>query len=172
MLSTQKSYSGKIVPSLWFVENAEEAARFYASLFPNSSVDSVTSLPADSPAGPAGSVKVVKFTLAGQPFMAMNAGPLDPFNHAISLTVNCENQVEVDRYWQALGDGGTFEECGWLKDRYGVSWQIVPVVLGELIQDADRKRAKRVAEAMLKMKKIDIAGLLRAYEDEKATVQA
>jgi predicted 3-demethylubiquinone-9 3-methyltransferase (glyoxalase superfamily) len=168
MVSTQKiSGNAKIVPSLWYVDNAEEAARFYASVFPNSSVDSVSSLPADSPSGPAGSVKVVEFTLAGQSFMAMSAGPLDPFNHAVSFTINCEDQAEVDRYWKALGEGGTIEECGWLKDKYGVSWQVMPVVLNEMLKDRDRSRAKRVAEAMLKMKKIDVAALKRAYDEAK-----
>ncbi|HXT69151.1 MAG TPA: VOC family protein [Vicinamibacterales bacterium] len=158
----------KVVPSLWYVDNAEEAARFYASVFPDSRVTSVTDLPADSPSGPAGSVKIVEFTLFGQPFMAMKAGPLDQFNHSISFTVYCENQAEIDRYWNALGEGGTHEPCGWLKDRYGVSWQITPSVLREMIRDSDRSRAKRVAEAMLKMRKIDIAALERAYEGTKA----
>ena len=163
MPSTQKiSADAKIVPHLWFDKEAVEAANFYVSLFPDSHVDSVTPLPADSPAGPAGSVQVVEFTLAGQPFMAINAGPLDPFNHAISFIVNCADQAEVDRYWEALGRGGTIEECGWLKDRYGVSWQIVPTVLGELMKGPDRERARRVAEAMLKMKKLDVAGLEQA----------
>jgi predicted 3-demethylubiquinone-9 3-methyltransferase (glyoxalase superfamily) len=153
----------KIVPSLWYVDNAEEAARFYASVFPDSRVTSVWALPADSPSGPAGSVKVAEFTLFGHAFQAMSAGPLDPFNHAISFTVNCEDQAEIDKYWEALGEGGTIEECGWLKDKYGVSWQIVPVALGQMIKDSDRARAKRVAEAMLKMKKIDLAALERAY---------
>jgi predicted 3-demethylubiquinone-9 3-methyltransferase (glyoxalase superfamily) len=173
MANIQKVKPGaKIVPSLWYVDNAEEAARFYASVFPDSRVTSVTALPADSPSGPAGSVKVVEFTLAGQPFIAMSAGPFDPFNHAISFTVNCEDQAEVDRYWRALGEGGAIEECGWLKDRYGVSWQIVPVVLEEMLKDADRSRAKRVAEAMLTMKKIDIAGLERAYKGAGAPAHA
>ena len=171
MTTTQKiGGSAKIVPSLWYVGKAEEAARFYASIFPDSRVDSVWPLPADSPSGPAGSVVVVEFTLAGQSFMAMSAGPMDEFNHSISLTVNCEDQAEVDRFWKALGEGGKIEECGWLKDRYGVSWQIVPVVLGEMMRDPDRTRARRVAEAMLKMKKLDVAGLERAYNS--ATVPA
>jgi predicted 3-demethylubiquinone-9 3-methyltransferase (glyoxalase superfamily) len=109
--------SQKITPHLWFAEKADEAAAFYASIFPNSRVDGVTSLPADTPSGPAGSVKVVEFTLAGQPFMAISAGPLDPFNHAISFIVDCEDQAEVDHYWNKLLDGGKAEQCGWLKDR-------------------------------------------------------
>ena len=152
----------KIVPHLWFADQAVEAANFYVSLFPDSRIDSVTPIPADTPSGPAGSVQVVEFTLAGQKFMAINAGPLDPFNHAISFLVNCTDQAEVDRLWDALSAGGTIEQCGWLKDRYGLSWQIVPTALGELMRGADRDRARRVMEAMLKMKKLDIAGLKRA----------
>src|SRR5215207_7356106 len=121
----------KIVPCLWYTDNAEEAAAFYVSLMPDSRIDNVTTLPADTPSGPEGSVQVVAFTLAGQPFMAMKAGPLDPFNHAISFMVNCADQAEIDRLWAALSQGGTVEQCGWLKDRYGLSWQIVPTVLGE-----------------------------------------
>jgi predicted 3-demethylubiquinone-9 3-methyltransferase (glyoxalase superfamily) len=152
-----------IVPHLWFADKAVEAAQFYVSLFPSSRVDSVTPIPADTPSGPAGSVDVVEFTLAGQQFMAINAGPLDPFNHAISFLVNCKDQAEIDRLWDALSAGGTIEQCGWLKDRYGLSWQISPIVLGEMMKDRDRGRARRVMEAMLQMKKLDIAGLERAY---------
>ena len=156
--------STKIVPHLWFAEKAVEAARFYVSLFPDSRVDSVTPIPADTPSGPAGSVQVVEFTLAGQKFMAINAGPLDPFNHSISFMVNCADQAEVDRLWEALTAGGSVEQCGWLKDRYGVSWQIVPTALGELIGSKDRVRAGRAMQAMLKMKKLDVAALRRAYD--------
>lgn len=164
MPSTQKiTASAKIVPHLWFVDNAVEAANFYVSLFPGSRVDSVTPIPADTPSGPAGSVPVVEFTLAGQPFMAISAGPLDPFNHAISFMVNCDDQAEIDRLWDALSAGGTIEMCGWLKDRYGLSWQIVPTALGEMMKDPDRDRARRVTEAMLQMKKFDIARLEQAY---------
>jgi predicted 3-demethylubiquinone-9 3-methyltransferase (glyoxalase superfamily) len=158
----------KIMPCLWFEKEAEEAARFYVSLLPDSHVDSVTALPADSPSGPAGSVQVVEFTLAGQQFMAMNAGPLDPFNHAVSFMVKCGDQAEIDRLWEALTRGGTAEHCGWLKDRYGVSWQIVPAVLGEMMKDKDPTKARRVAEAMLKMIKFDIAGLRKAYDGSSA----
>ena len=154
----------KIVPHLWFVDQAVEAANFYFSLFPDSRVDSVTPIPADTPSGPAGSIPVVEFTLAGRPFMAISAGPLDPFNHAISFVVNCDDQAEIDRLWEALSAGGTIEQCGWLKDRYGVSWQIVPTNLGELLQDKDVKKSKGVMEAFLKMKKIDIETLRQAYE--------
>jgi predicted 3-demethylubiquinone-9 3-methyltransferase (glyoxalase superfamily) len=153
----------KIVPHLWYSKDAVDAAKFYASVIPDSHVDRVTDLPADSPSGPAGSVQVVEFTLAGQPFQAINAGPLDPFNHAVSFVVNCDDQAEIDRLWAALSDGGQIEQCGWLKDRYGLSWQIVPRVLGEMMTDPDRVRAKRVAEAMLKMVKLDIGGLRAAY---------
>jgi predicted 3-demethylubiquinone-9 3-methyltransferase (glyoxalase superfamily) len=155
--------TSKIVPHLWFSDKAVEAANFYVSLFSDSRVDSVTPIPADTPSGPAGSVQVVEFTLAGQQFMAINAGPLDPFNHAISFIVNCTDQAEVDRLWDTLSAGGTIEQCGWLKDRYGVSWQIVPTVLGEMMKDSDRGRARRVMEAMLQMKKLDIARLQQAY---------
>ena len=155
--------SAKIVPHLWFVDQAVEAAEFYVSLFPDSRVDSVTAIPADTPSGPAGSVQVVEFTLAGQPFMAISGGTLDPFNHAISFIVNCTDQAEVDRLWDALSAGGTIEQCGWLKDRYGVSWQVVPTVLGGMLKDADPTRTRRVMEAMLQMKKLDIGRLEQAY---------
>ncbi|HET9235575.1 MAG TPA: VOC family protein [Candidatus Eisenbacteria bacterium] len=161
MPSTAK-IQAKIVPHLWFVDQAEEAAKFYASVFPNSRVDRVSGIPIDTPSGPAGSVNVVEFTLFGQPFMAMSAGPLDPFNHAISFVVNCADQAELDHYWDALSTGGTIEQCGWLQDRYGVSWQIVPERLGELMTDPDRNRAKRVMEAVMQMKKLDIAALEKA----------
>ena len=157
------SSSAKIVPHLWFAEHAAEAAQFYVSLFPDSRVDSVTPIAADTPSGPAGSVDMVEFTLAGQPFMAISAGPLDPFNHAISFLVNCDDQAELDRLWEALSEGGTIEQCGWLKDRYGVSWQISPTVLGDMLKDPDRERARRTTEAMLQMKKLDIARLQEAY---------
>ena len=152
----------KIVPHLWFADKAVEAASFYVSLFPGSRVDSVTAVPADTPSGPPGSVQVVEFTLAGQPFMAISAGPLDPFNHAISFIVNCSDQAEVDRLWDALSAGGAIEQCGWLRDRYGVSWQIVPAGFADALKDEDRARARRVTEAMLRMKKFDIAALERA----------
>jgi predicted 3-demethylubiquinone-9 3-methyltransferase (glyoxalase superfamily) len=154
----------KIIPHLWYSKEAEQAAAFYASVFPDSRVDRVTSLDNESPSGPPGSVKVVEFTLFGQAFMAITAGPLDPFNHAVSFMVICDDQAEVDRYWNALLEGGAPEQCGWLKDKFGLSWQIVPKVLGEMMTDADRTKAKRVAEAMLKMVKFDIAELQRAYE--------
>jgi predicted 3-demethylubiquinone-9 3-methyltransferase (glyoxalase superfamily) len=154
----------KITPFLWYAKEAEEAAAFYAATFPNSGITRITSLPSESPSGPPGSVKVVEFVLFGQAFIAMSAGPLDPFNHAVSFVVNCDDQAELDRYWNALlANGGTAEQCGWLKDRFGLSWQIVPTVLGEMMADTDRARAKRAADAMLKMVKLDIAALKAAY---------
>lgn len=154
----------KITPFLWYAKEAEEAARFYTAIFPDSRITRVTALPSESPSGPPGSVKVVEFELFGQPFMAMSAGPLDPFNHAISLLVTCEDQAEIDRYWDGLlAGGGKPEECGWLRDRYGLAWQIVPAGFGEMMADPDRARAKRVTDAMLKMVKFDIAALEAAY---------
>ena len=153
----------KISPHLWYTDKADEAAAFYASIFPDSRVDSVTAIAADNPAGPAGSVKVVEFTLCGQRFLAIGAGPHDPFNDAISLHVTCENQEELDRYWYGLLEGGGKEvACGWLTDRYGVRWQISPRILGELMKSKEPDVAKRVGEAMLKMVKFDIATLERA----------
>jgi len=154
----------KITPFLWFNNQAEEAAAFYVSVFPDSRVGRVTALPSESPSGPPGSVKIVEFVLFGQPFIAMSAGPLDPFNHAVSFVVNCDNQAELDRYWNALLEGGSAEQCGWLKDRFGLSWQIVPTVLGEMMAAPDRARAKRAADAMMKMVKFDIAALQAAFD--------
>jgi predicted 3-demethylubiquinone-9 3-methyltransferase (glyoxalase superfamily) len=153
----------KITPFLWYAKEAEEAAAFYTSIFPDSRVVRVSTLPSESPSGPPGSVKIVEFLLFGQSFTAMSAGPLDPFNHAVSFVVSCDDQAEVDRYWNALLKGGAAEQCGWLKDRYGVSWQVVPKVLGEMMASTDRAASKRAADAMLKMVKIDIAGLQAAY---------
>jgi len=153
----------KITPFLWYSDQAEQAAAFYASVFPDSRVTRVVTLPSESPSGPPGSVKVVEFVLFGQSFVAMSAGPLDPFNHAVSFVVNCENQAEIDRYWNALLDGGSAEQCGWLKDRFGLSWQIVPTALSQMMADPDRAKAKRASDAMLKMVKIDVAALQAAY---------
>jgi len=116
----------KITPFLWYAKEAEEAAKLYVSTFPDSRIERVVTMPAESPSGPPGSVKIVDFLLFGQAFTAMSAGPLDPFNHAVSFVVSCETQDEIDRYWNALLEGGSAEQCGWLKDRFGVSWQIVP----------------------------------------------
>jgi predicted 3-demethylubiquinone-9 3-methyltransferase (glyoxalase superfamily) len=154
----------EIVPCLWFPDKAEEACRFYVSLLPNSRIDSVRALPADSGGGPTDSVQIIEFTLAGEPYMAMGAGPLDPFNHAVSFMVKCANQDEIDRLWEALSDGGAVEQCGWLKDRYGVSWQVVPYLLGEMLKAPDRARAKRVMDAVLGMVKLDLAKLRQAYD--------
>lgn len=154
----------KITPFLWYSKEAEEAAKFYASVFPDSRVTRVATLQSESPSGPPGSVKVVEFILFGQPFMAMSAGPLDPFNHAVSFVVNCETQAEIDRYWNALLEGGSAEQCGWLKDRYGLSWQIVPTVMGEMMAAPDRAKARRATDAMMKMVKFDIAALKAAFE--------
>ncbi|MEO5882429.1 MAG: VOC family protein [Caldimonas sp.] len=155
----------KITPFLWYAKEAEEAAAFYASVFPDSRVVRVVTMPSESPSGPPGSVKVVDFVLCGQAFTAMTAGPLDPFNHAVSFVVNCDDQAEIDTYWNALLDhGGAAEQCGWLRDRYGLSWQIVPKMLAEMMNEPDRTKAKRVTDAMLKMVKIDIAGLEAAAQ--------
>src|SRR5437879_874887 len=154
----------KITPFLWYSKEAEQAAAFYASIFPDSRVTRVTALPSESPSGPPGSVKIVEFVLCGQPFTAMTAGPLDPFNHAVSFAVNCADQAEVDRYWDALlANGGQAEQCGWLKDRWGLSWQIVPQALIDMMNSPDRVKAKRVSDAMMKMVKIDVAALERAF---------
>jgi predicted 3-demethylubiquinone-9 3-methyltransferase (glyoxalase superfamily) len=159
----------KITPFLWYSNEAEEAAAFYASIFPDSRVSRVTALPSESPSGPPGAVKIVEFVLLGQPFIAMSAGPLDAFNHAVSFVVNCEDQAEVDRYWNALLEGGSAEPCGWLKDRFGLSWQIVPTVLAKMMADPDRVKAKRAADAMMKMHKLDIAALQSAFAGTSAT---
>jgi len=154
----------RIFTHLWYAKEAEEAARFYASIFPDSRVERVTPLWSDSPSGPAGSVKVVDFTLLGQRFQAISAGPHHEFNDAVSLVVLCEDQAELDRYWNALlAGGGQAQACGWLIDRFGLRWQIVPAILDELMRDDDRASSKRVSDAMLKMVKLDIAGLEKAY---------
>jgi predicted 3-demethylubiquinone-9 3-methyltransferase (glyoxalase superfamily) len=154
----------KITPFLWYAKEAEEAAAFYASIFPDSRVTRATAMQSESPSGPPGSVKVVEFVLFGQPFVAMTAGPLDPFNHAISFVLNCKDQAEVDRYWNALLQGGSAEACGWLKDRYGLSWQIVPTVLFEMMASPDKAKSKRASDAMMKMVKLDIAALQAAFD--------
>jgi predicted 3-demethylubiquinone-9 3-methyltransferase (glyoxalase superfamily) len=156
--------SSKIFTFLWYATEAEEAAKFYASVFPDSRVDRVTTLQSDTPSGPPGSVKVVDFTLLGQRFQAMSAGPHHDFNDAISIAVLCDDQAELDRYWNALlQGGGKAQACGWLIDRFGLRWQIVPAVLEEMMADTDPARSKRVTDAMLKMVKLDIAALERAY---------
>ena len=148
----------KITPFLWYSEEAEEAAAFYADIFPDSRVVRVTGVPS------AGSTKVVEFVLFGQPFIAMSSGRPDPFNHSVSLMVNCDGQEELDRYWNALlENGGSPDACGWLKDRFGVSWQIVPTDLIAMMADPDQAKAGRVADTMMKMVKFDIAALKAAY---------
>lgn len=157
----------KITPFLWYSNEAEEAAAFYASIFPDSRVNNVVTMPSESPSGPPGSVKVVDFELFGQHFTAMSAGPLDNFNHAISFVVNCQTQEEIDRYWNALlANGGSTEQCGWLKDRHGLCWQIVPTILPKMMADPDRSKAKRVTDAVMQMVKLDIDALQDAYDDE------
>ncbi len=154
----------KIAPFLWYTREAAEAARFYATLFPDSRVDHVSSLPVDSPSGPAGSVEIVEFTLFGQPFKAMSAGPHHEFNDAISLMVSCDTQAELDAYWDGiLNHGGKPQACGWIQDKYGVRWQIVPSVLLTMMADPDKTRARRTAEEMLRQVKFDIAKLEAAY---------
>ena len=149
----------KVTQHLWFDKDMEAALKFYTSLIPGSAVHYVTGLAADTPSGPAGSVRLASFNLGDQRYMAIEAGPLDPFNHAFSIVVECETQAEIDRLWEALSEGGRLEQCGWLKDRWGLSWQIVPKRMGELMLDPDRAKVRRVTEAMLKMVKFDIAGL-------------
>jgi predicted 3-demethylubiquinone-9 3-methyltransferase (glyoxalase superfamily) len=161
-MATRKG--SKIYTHLWYAREAEEAARFYASIFPDSHVDGVTALLSESPSGPPGSVKVVDFTLLGQRFQAMTAGPHHDFNDAISIVVECDDQAELDRYWNALIEGGgKAQACGWLIDRFGLRWQIVPAVLSEMMREPDPARSRRVTDAMLKMVKLDIAALENAY---------
>ncbi|HWH36315.1 MAG TPA: VOC family protein [Methylibium sp.] len=155
----------KVYPCLWFNGQAEEAARFYTDLLPDSYVDKVWRSPADTPSGPAGMVLVVDFTLAGQPFQGLNGGPDFSFNEAVSFVIETDDQAETDRLWETLiADGGEPSVCGWLKDRFGVSWQIVPRRFNELMADPDHERARRAMEAMLQMRKLDIAELERAVD--------
>jgi predicted 3-demethylubiquinone-9 3-methyltransferase (glyoxalase superfamily) len=153
----------KITPFLWFDHQAEEAVKLYISLFKNSKVGAIARYGEAGP-GPAGSVMTVSFELDGQEFIALNGGPQFQFNEAISFVVNCTSQQEVDVLWAGLSKGGEEGVCGWLKDKFGVSWQIVPTVLADLLSDPDPEKSKRVTEAMLKMKKIDIQALLEAYQ--------
>ena len=153
----------KITPFLWFDDKAEEAANFYTSIFKNSKIGSVSRYGEAGPR-PKGTAMTVSFQLEGQEFTALNGGPEFNFTEAISFYVNCETQQEVDELWGKLTKGGEEGPCGWLKDKYGVSWQIIPRVLPEMLQDKDPEKANRVMQAMLQMKKIDIAGLKRAYE--------
>src|SRR3989442_2679454 len=154
----------KITPFLWFDNNAEEAAQFYTSIFKNSKILDISRY-GDAGPGPKGSVMVVKFQIAGQEVTALNGGPLFKFSEAFSFVVNCENQKEIDYFWNKLtADGGRESECGWLKDKFGFSWQIVPTALGKLMDPKDPKKANRVMQALLQMKKLDIATLEEAAE--------
>ncbi|HZT87752.1 MAG TPA: VOC family protein [Stellaceae bacterium] len=153
----------KIRPFLWFDKEAEEAANFYTSVFPNSRIVEVSRYTGAGP-GPDGSVTTVTFVLDGQEFIALNGGPHFRFNEAISFFVSCDSQEEVDLLWQALSADGR-GQCGWVKDRFGVSWQIVPRVLGEMLHDKDPERSRRVMQAMLRMEKLDIAALTAAYNE-------
>jgi predicted 3-demethylubiquinone-9 3-methyltransferase (glyoxalase superfamily) len=157
----------KITPFLWFDNQAEDAAKFYAAIFKNSRIGSVARYDeeaAKAAGRPKGSVMTVAFELDGHEFTALNGGPLFKFTEAISFVVNCETQEEVDHFWEKLSAGGQEVQCGWLKDRFGVSWQVVPTVLVEMLQDKDREKSKRAMAAMLKMKKINIEALKKAYE--------
>ncbi len=157
----------KITPCLWFDGKAQEAAEFYATLLPDSHVDKIYRSPADTPSGPAGMVLTVEFTVAGQQFLGLNGGPEFSFSEAISFVIDCEDQAEVDRLWDALiADGGQPGPCGWLKDRFGLSWQIVPREMNEMLQDFDQDRARRAMEAMLTMGKIEVEALRRAFDGE------
>jgi predicted 3-demethylubiquinone-9 3-methyltransferase (glyoxalase superfamily) len=152
----------KIIPCLWFNGNAKEAAEFYVSLLPDSRIDRVLKSPADTPSGPAGTVLTVEFTLAGTQYVGLNGGSQFPFTEAVSFQIHCENQSEVDRLWAALAEGGSEVVCGWVKDRYGLFWQIVPRRMIELLNDPDTGRARRAQEAMMQMVKIDISEIERA----------
>jgi predicted 3-demethylubiquinone-9 3-methyltransferase (glyoxalase superfamily) len=163
-MAKARTAHAKIYTHLWYAKGADKAAKFYASIFPKSRVDGVWTLATDSPSGPAGAVKVVDFTLLGQRFQAMTAGPHHDFNDAMSIVVECDNQAELDRYWNALlKGGGKAVACGWLIDKFGVRWQIVPAMLEDMMRGKDRRRSKKVADAMLRMVKIDFATLKKAY---------
>ena len=155
----------KITPFLWFDGKAEEAMRFYVSIFKNSKVGAITRY-GDAGPGPKGTVMVVTFQLDGQEFIALNGGPPFTFSPAISFVVNCETQEEVDAFWEKLSEGGEKLQCGWLRDKYGLSWQIVPTVLGEMMQDQDAEKSQRVMKAMLQMNKLDIERLKQAYAQQ------
>lgn len=152
----------KITPFLWFDHQAEEAVNLYISLFENSGIDTISRVGADEPEGK-GVAQMITFHLAGQPFMALNGGPMAAFSSAISFFVNCETQAEVDRLWKSLLEGGEAQQCGWLVDKFGITWQIVPTILGELMSDPDPVKVSRVTQAMLKMVKLDGEALRRAY---------
>ena len=153
----------KITPFLWFDSKAEEAANFYVSIFKNSKILSISRYGEAGP-GPKGTVMVVRFQLDGQEFLALNGGPQFTFSPAISLVANCETQQEVDELWEKLSAGGKKQNCGWLTDKYGLSWQVVPTLVGKLMQDKDAEKTKRVMQAIMQMNKLEIAGLKRAYD--------
>jgi predicted 3-demethylubiquinone-9 3-methyltransferase (glyoxalase superfamily) len=155
----------KITPFLWFDGDAEEAVNFYTSIFKNSKTVSITRYGEEGP-GPKGTLMSATFQLDGQEFMALNGGPQFTFSPAISFFVNCTNQEEVDALWEKLSEGGEKQRCGWLKDKYGVSWQIIPSVLGEMLQSKDAEKSKKVIEVMLKMNKIEVKTLKQAYEQQ------
>jgi predicted 3-demethylubiquinone-9 3-methyltransferase (glyoxalase superfamily) len=159
----------KITPFLWFDNQAEEAVKFYTSIFKNSKIKSVTrygEAGAEVSGKPKGAVMTVTFEIEGQEFIALNGGPHFTFSPAISFVVNCKTQEEVDELWEKLSEDGETEQCGWLKDKYGVSWQIVPTVLGGMLQDKDPKKSEKVMEALLQMDKIDVKTLKQAYEQQ------
>ena len=159
----------KITPCLWFDGRAEEAAKFYVSIFKNSKVGTMTrygEAGAEVSGRPKGSVMTATFEIEGQEFVALNGGPQFKFTEAISFVVNCETQKEIDEMWEKLSHGGEQGQCGWLKDKYGLSWQVVPPVLGEMLQDKDAKKSERVMKAMLQMNKLDIKTLKQAYEQQ------
>jgi predicted 3-demethylubiquinone-9 3-methyltransferase (glyoxalase superfamily) len=155
----------KITPFLWFDTQAEEAANFYVSVFDNSRIVKITRYGEAGP-GPKGSVMTVEFELQGQEFIGLNGGPHFKFTEAISFSVDCKTQQEVDRFWAKLTEGGEEGPCGWAKDKYGLSWQINPTILGQMLSDPDAEKSQRVMRAMLGMKKIDIAGLQKAYDNQ------
>src|SRR6267378_1167590 len=157
----------KITPFLWFDNQAEEAANFYTSIFKNSKIGTVSRYGEAGPE-PKGTVMLVTFELEGEEFIALNGGPLFKFTEAISLSVNCQTQEEVDELWEKLSEGGEKGRCGWLKDKYGLSWQINPTVLGQMLNDKDSGKANRVMQAMLQMDKIDIGKLKQAYEQQQS----
>jgi predicted 3-demethylubiquinone-9 3-methyltransferase (glyoxalase superfamily) len=163
--------SQRIVPCLWFDDEAEEAAGFYTSIFDNSRIIEVTHYPEGSPR-PAGMVMTVDFELRGERLTALNGGPEFTFNEAISLQVMCETQEEIDYYWERLSDGGEEGPCGWLKDRYGLGWQVVPADMAEIFSDADPERAQRAAQALLAMRKIDLDALRAAVEGAEERAKA
>jgi predicted 3-demethylubiquinone-9 3-methyltransferase (glyoxalase superfamily) len=157
----------KVTPFLWFDSKAEEAVKFYTSIFKNSKILGITRYDeagSEASGRPKGSVMTVAFQIEGQNFTALNGRPVFKFSPAISFVINCNNQEEIDHFWSRLSKGGKPNQCGWLEDKYGVTWQIVPTVLGKMLQDKDKKKVSRVTEALLKMKKFDIATLKRAYK--------